>query len=112
LYVWDGTDTNITLTYPGAKGCLQNLSQLYCDSGSNSEYLNQLSQICHNLLLLNITFCEDVVSSGLEDLIVAQKTLKHLYIKIYTNLSIINPLRKLPNTIIKLIIRGKSYTMP
>jgi len=37
-------------TYPGAIDCLRNLSELKC----YSEFFCQISQICHNLLSLEI----------------------------------------------------------
>jgi hypothetical protein len=62
-------------SFPGAKDCLKNLSELYCDSDIYPELFYQLSQICHNLQLLNIKF-DNFISNGLADLISAQKNLK------------------------------------
>ena len=36
-------------SFPGAKDCLKNLSELCCDSNIHPEFFYQLSQICHNL---------------------------------------------------------------
>src|SRR5436305_1429367 len=44
------------LSFPGAKDCLKNLTQLYCNSDINPELLYQLSQICHNIQSLGICF--------------------------------------------------------
>ena len=44
-----------TLTsYPGARDCLKDLSELYCYSDICPEFFYQLSQICHNISLLDI----------------------------------------------------------
>ncbi|CAI2163524.1 15598_t:CDS:1 [Funneliformis geosporum] len=72
------TVQNILFTYfPGAKGCLANLSIFSCDSNICSEFFYQLSQICHNIQALTITF-ENVISNGLADLISLQKNLQHV----------------------------------
>ncbi|RIA83894.1 hypothetical protein C1645_833097 [Glomus cerebriforme] len=63
--------------YPGAKCCLKNLSKLSCSSNISSEFFYQLSQICHNILSLNISVVQ-VISKGLSDLISSQKNLKYL----------------------------------
>ncbi|RIA99716.1 hypothetical protein C1645_746529 [Glomus cerebriforme] len=76
------------VSYPGAKF-------FFC----------QLSQICHNIQSLNITFGEEI-SDGIADLISGQQNLKYLKInerhdcEDLTN--IIPLLSKLPNTLIKL----------
>src|ERR1051325_4210937 len=69
---------NLT-SFPGAKDCLKNLSELHCESDIYPEFFYQLSQICHNLQLLSITF-DNVISNGLADLISVQKNLKRLEI--------------------------------
>ncbi len=52
LYFYNSTySSNIPFTtYPGAIDCLRNLSELKC----YSEFFCQISQICHNLLSLEI----------------------------------------------------------
>src|SRR5205823_12560807 len=41
---------NITFTsYPGARDCLKDLSELYCHSDIRPEYFYQLSQICNTI---------------------------------------------------------------
>jgi|ERR1051325_5446302 hypothetical protein len=57
----------ITLTiYPGAKDCLKNLSELICDSNTNSELIYQLSQICHNLSSIRTECIMILFQMGLE----------------------------------------------
>ena len=61
LNLWGNLSVDVTV-YPGAKDCLKNLSELHCAlniESINSEFLYQLSQICHNLLLLNITIIDE-----------------------------------------------------
>ncbi|RIA90099.1 hypothetical protein C1645_849788, partial [Glomus cerebriforme] len=64
--------------YPGAKYCLKDLSELHCNSDISSEFFYQLSQICNNILSLNLSV--GVISKGLIDLISAQENLKCLSI--------------------------------
>ncbi|RIA89253.1 hypothetical protein C1645_825143 [Glomus cerebriforme] len=91
--------------FPGAKDCLTDLSELYCNSDVYSEFFYQLSQTCHNLQSLTIEF-RDTISSGLVDFISVQNNLKILNLisdeKIWT--SIIPVLSKISNTLIKLKI--------
>ncbi|GBC05276.1 hypothetical protein RclHR1_06150002 [Rhizophagus clarus] len=72
-------DQNVILftSYIGARDCLKDLSELFCDSNVYSEFFYQLSQLCHNIQFFEITFRE-VTSSGLIDLISVQKNLKSL----------------------------------
>ncbi|PKC13013.1 hypothetical protein RhiirA5_352205, partial [Rhizophagus irregularis] len=44
------------LRYPGAKGCLTNLSKLSCNSNVKSAFFYKLSQICCNIQSLTIEF--------------------------------------------------------
>src|ERR1051325_1163878 len=55
-------------SFPGVKDCLENLSKLCCDSDIYPAFFYQLSQVCHNLQSLSITF-DNVISNGLADLI-------------------------------------------
>src|SRR5436190_13685252 len=66
---------NIT-SYPGAKECLKNLSELRCSSNINSEFFYHLSQFCHNIRSLTIEF-EKIISNELANLISVQKNLKY-----------------------------------
>jgi len=67
------SNTSFT-TYPGAMNSLRNLSELSCRSTIyNYELYHQLSQICHKIQSLNITF--EYISKGLLDLISVLKTL-------------------------------------
>ena len=65
--------------FPGARNCLKDLTQLHCSSniGVESEFLYHLSQMCHKIQSLNITFEHDI-QNGLTDLISVQKNLKNL----------------------------------
>src|SRR6266498_2550243 len=67
------------INYPGAIDCLKNLSRLNCGSDIYSEFFYQLSQVCHNIQSLKITFRRDI-SDGLADLISVQQNLKYLSI--------------------------------
>jgi hypothetical protein len=100
------------ILYPGAKDCLKNLSELHCCSNIPSEFFCQLSQICHNLLLINIKV-ENFISNGIEDLISFQKNLKSFHISLNYDLTdnVLNNLipslmTKLPKNLIKLDIFG------
>jgi hypothetical protein len=108
------TPSKVILTsYPGAKDCLKNLSELKCSSNISSKFFYQLSQICHNIQSLDITF-EKVNSKGLLDLISVQKNLKCLSIKQQVQYSGDNRVNdiipllttKHYNTLIKLILSG------
>src|SRR6266540_338951 len=49
--------SNISFTtYPGAMDCLRKLSELNCGSDISSDRFHQLSQICHHIQSLKITF--------------------------------------------------------
>jgi hypothetical protein len=69
-------------SFPGAKDCLKNLSELCCDTDHYPEFFYQLSQICHNLQSLTIKFKSNV-SSELKELIFSQNNLKSLKYKRY-----------------------------
>ncbi|RIA81249.1 hypothetical protein C1645_837311 [Glomus cerebriforme] len=73
----------VTFTcYPEAKNCLKDLSELSCRSDIYPEFFYQLSQICHNIQYLDITF-KEIISNGLADLISVQQNLKYLVIQCY-----------------------------
>src|SRR6266542_4888605 len=96
---------NIPFTYfPGAKDCLTDLSLFICNSDIYSEFFYQLSQICHNIQSLSISF-NRIISDGLTDLISAQQNLK--YLNIYNSncecLSKIFVPSKLSNNLIKFL---------
>ncbi len=96
--------SNIQFTaYPGAMGCLRNLTELNCCSDLSSGFFYQLSQICRNLQSLKMTI-RDIISDGLADLISGQRNLKCLSIKNYNGdwKEIIPSLTKLPDDLIKL----------
>jgi len=102
-------------TYPGSMDCLRNLSELICDSNVNSEFFNQLSQICHNIQSLDISF-KRVNSRGLAKLISVQQNLRDLSISNYyrENLTeiFISSLTKTYNTLVKLYIDLGEFVMP
>jgi len=71
---------NATFTsYPGARACLKDLSELYRGSDICPEFFYQLSKICHNIQVLRVTY-QKVISNGLADLISTQQNLKYLCI--------------------------------
>ena len=82
-YSWGSTTFTI---YPESKDCFKYLSKLSCHSNIYPEFFYQLSQICHNIQILNITI-QDIISGRLADLISVQKNLRCLYIRAYCNLS-------------------------
>ncbi|PKC12569.1 hypothetical protein RhiirA5_496835 [Rhizophagus irregularis] len=114
LYGMINTSIITFISYPGAKDCLKHLSSLYCCSNIYPEFFYQLSQLCHNIQYLTISF-DKIISNGLKDLISVQKNLK--YLKMYgyfredlTN--IIQSLTKLPNTLIKYELHGGLHYIP
>src|SRR6266542_175429 len=92
------------------KDCLANISVFSCDSSICSEFFYQLSQICHNIETLTITF-KNIISDGLVDLISLQKNLK--YVTLITSYGsendwteITTSLTKFSSTLTKLEILG------
>jgi hypothetical protein len=114
-YYSDFYDRNIPdfINFPGAKDCLKNLSELSCGSNVHSKFFYQLSQICHLIQSLNITF-EETVSDGLKDLIFSQICLKSLtLIQDHDDCSVIVPsLTSHSNTITKLVVQGVASYEP
>ncbi|EXX62856.1 uncharacterized protein OCT59_002311 [Rhizophagus irregularis] len=71
---------NISIPYvPGAR----DLSELCCSSNLPSSFLFQLSQTCHNLQSISISFEGKNVSNGLNELISSQNKLKNLTLSTY-----------------------------
>ena len=100
------TDNIPFTSFPGAKDCLTDLSELYCDSIINSEFFYQLSRICHNLRSLTIRI-ESKISNELKELVSSQNNLKNLklsayYIVMNSWADIIPALMKHSNTLTKL----------
>ena len=93
---------------------LKNLSELTCTSISDYDLINQLSQICHNLLSLRLEYNRHIILDVFADLISAQNKLKYLYIEIFDNLTEIqtHSLTKLPNTLTHLEISGRRHNIP
>ncbi|GBB94080.1 hypothetical protein RclHR1_02290006 [Rhizophagus clarus] len=114
LYNMDNTPIITFISYPGAINCLKYLSKLSCHSDIYPEFFYQLSQLCHNIQYMYITFRE-IISNGLTDLISVQKNLK--YLKMYSYIredltNIIQPLSELPNTLIKYELYGDILYIP
>jgi hypothetical protein len=82
LYLEDSRNCSEIANYPGSEHSLKNLLELHCNSNIGYNTFDRLSQICHKLLLLNIEIEYDSFSKSLENLIVAQKNLKYLHVKI------------------------------
>ncbi|RIA87719.1 hypothetical protein C1645_877854 [Glomus cerebriforme] len=82
IYLQNFTNSTFNF-YPGTKDCLKNLTELYIRSDISSEFFYQLSKICHNILLLNLSI-ELFISEGLTDLISVQENLKYLTIDHHT----------------------------
>jgi len=123
-------------TYPGAIDCLNNLSELTCDSDISSEFFYLLSQTCHNIQSLSIFLVvERGISNGLPDFISIQKDLKYLricndhncedlmeiistYLRMRNDYNCenltetISTLTKLPNTLIEVNINGGGLYIP
>ncbi|RIA84949.1 hypothetical protein C1645_879613 [Glomus cerebriforme] len=103
------------ISYPGAKDCLKCLTVLSCRSDIYPEFFYQLSQICHNIQSLSITF-KKVISNGITDLISVQQNLKYLYImqsfECISLKDIIPTLTNLPNNLIKLDLYGRRHYIP
>ncbi|RIA87219.1 hypothetical protein C1645_828100 [Glomus cerebriforme] len=98
----------IFTSYPGAKDCLKDLSELHCHSDISNEFFYQLSQISHNIQTLIIEFDDDI-SNGLVELISVQQNLKHLDITSFNYINMDLILKKLPNTLVKISLYGEYY---
>ncbi|CAG8488259.1 1771_t:CDS:1 [Funneliformis mosseae] len=102
------------VTYPGAKNCLKNLSELTCGSSINPKYFYQLSQLCHKLETLNVTF-EEVISNEFGDLLSVQQNLKHLHVTHTSkckDLTEIGPyLNRIPPTLTVFVLYGEFHHM-
>ncbi|GES74632.1 hypothetical protein GLOIN_2v1876445 [Rhizophagus clarus] len=95
---------------PGSKDCLKNLSELRCYSNISSETFYQLSRICQNISLLNISHGSPFIPDGLADLISNQKNLKHFILGQYIkNANTSSLIKKLPSTLIKLNLCDFNY---
>ncbi|UZO12378.1 uncharacterized protein OCT59_003916 [Rhizophagus irregularis] len=92
---------------PEAKICLKYLVELKCCSNICSAFFYQISEICHNIQSLTITFVKFIISDGIADLISLQSNLKSLTLE-YCNKDIIRTitpsLAKSSLTITKLVL--------
>jgi hypothetical protein len=70
-------------SYPGARECLNDLSEFRFSSNIDSELFFRLSQVCYNIQSLAIEFENSVISNGLAELISAQNNLKYISIVLY-----------------------------
>ncbi|CAB4387424.1 unnamed protein product [Rhizophagus irregularis] len=101
---------NISFPYfPGAR----DLSELCCSSKLPSNFFYQLSQICHNLQSISISFDDDV-SNELKELISSQNNLKKLSLSAFeiSWANIIPALTKHSHTITKLQLYGGNEELP
>ncbi|PKC75203.1 hypothetical protein RhiirA1_436462 [Rhizophagus irregularis] len=85
----------------------KNLSELHCYSNLSSEFFYQLSQICHNISLLDIRI-GNYISNGLAKLISVQKNLKYFSMKQDDDNDIPSLITELPNSLIKLNLYGSN----
>ncbi|GBC02735.1 hypothetical protein RclHR1_04790004 [Rhizophagus clarus] len=100
---------NITIILcPKARYCLANLSSLYCNTSTSSEFLCQLAHLCHNISRINIS-CDKYITNGLnglKDLISAQNNIEYLRIGYLTD-TVLPLITKFPNTLTKLRLCGR-----
>ncbi|PKY41122.1 hypothetical protein RhiirA4_539367 [Rhizophagus irregularis] len=95
--------------FPGARDLLE----LCCSSSLPSDFFHQLSQICHNLQSISISF-DDYVSNELKELISSQNNLKKLSLSAFEKswADIIPALTKHSHTITKLQLYGGNEELP
>ncbi|GBB88832.1 hypothetical protein RclHR1_15440003 [Rhizophagus clarus] len=102
LELWKNTSI---ISYPEIKDCLKNLTELCCNSDNSSEFICQLSNVCHSILHLEL-IVYSYISDELANLISAQKSLEYIDIRIevdYPDLSNLLSI-ELPNTLTKLTL--------
>jgi hypothetical protein len=64
-------------SFPGAKNCLTNITELQMFPNIDTEILYHLTQYCHNIQSLSIEFCIHIISDGLKEFLFSiQKNLK------------------------------------
>ncbi|PKK62316.1 hypothetical protein RhiirC2_855758 [Rhizophagus irregularis] len=95
--------------FPGARDLLE----LCCSSSLPSDFFHQLSQICHNLQSISISF-DDYVSNELKELISSQNNLKKLSLSAFEKswADIIPAITKHSHTITKLQLYGGNEELP
>jgi hypothetical protein len=101
------------VSFPGAKDCLTDISEVQCLSNLYSNHLHQLSQICHNIRSLSVVLKDDV-SDRLKELISSQHSLKSLGLIIHEDtLGDVTPtLSKHHDAITRLLINIKTMYQP
>ncbi|RIA87405.1 hypothetical protein C1645_827826 [Glomus cerebriforme] len=114
----DSFNQNVNfISYPRAKNCLKDLSELYYDSDVNPNLIYQLSRICHNILSIKIIIQRKNMTNELDELanlIAVQKNLNCLQIYLWhCNIEDNNDkLSFIPNNFDQLIIHGSIYFIP
>ncbi|GBB98650.1 hypothetical protein RclHR1_03290008 [Rhizophagus clarus] len=95
--------------FPGAK----DLSELHCESDLPSNFLYQLSQVCHNLQSISINFVSENISNELKELIFSQKNLKNIALSAFDESwsDIIPTLMKHSNSLIKLCLYSDNVNL-
>ncbi|PKY27836.1 hypothetical protein RhiirB3_529475 [Rhizophagus irregularis] len=89
---------------------IRNLSEFQCNSNLSSDFFHQLSQICHNLQSISISF-ENDISNKLKELISLQNNLKSLTLRVRSGTSwkkIIPSLTKNSNKLTKLHLHSEN----
>ncbi|GBB97400.1 hypothetical protein RclHR1_02990001 [Rhizophagus clarus] len=95
----------IDFSFPYFPG-VRDLLELHCCSCLPSDIFYQLSQLCHNLQSMSISFCNDITSNEFKELVSFQNNLKNLKLSFDMTVSscadIIPTLKKHSDTITKL----------
>ncbi|GBB91479.1 hypothetical protein RclHR1_01880010 [Rhizophagus clarus] len=68
-------------SFPGAKNCLRNITELQCYSSINSEFFYHLTQYCHYIQSLSVEFRDNIISNELKEFLFSiQNNLKYFNI--------------------------------
>ncbi|RIA90198.1 hypothetical protein C1645_876272 [Glomus cerebriforme] len=101
-----------------ARDSLTYLTELNCSSDIPSEFIHQLSRICHNLQTLRIDFFENIdfnIIIELNELISLQNSLKNLNLSAFDGgdwIDILPSLTKHSNTLTKLQLNSDNDNLP
>ncbi|PKC64918.1 hypothetical protein RhiirA1_461748 [Rhizophagus irregularis] len=93
----------------------KDLAELCCSSNLSSSFFYQLSQICHNLQSISISFAGVDVSNELKELISSQNNLKNITLSAYDGCNwacIIPTIIEHSHTITKLQLYGDDENLP